>query len=105
MGFPFHCYQNVRSHMRGDIYRKIQLPGSVLVGPVRAVIRRFPQTSSALFGALTRVLLALLLTFLLSPMAPFQNSRAQTVDTSKAAPQTLKQLSLEQPGNLEVTTV
>jgi iron complex outermembrane receptor protein len=104
MGFPFHCHQNVRSHLRGDIYRKIQLPGSVLVGPVRAVIGRFPQTSSTLLGVLTRVLLPILLT-LLALMAPFQNSRAQTVDTSKAAPQNLKQLSLEQLGNLEVTTV
>src|SRR6202011_5576726 len=95
MGFPFHCH----------IYRKIQLPGSVLVGPVRAAIRRFPQKSSTLFCVFTRVLLPILLNFLLSPMAPIQNSRAQTVDASKAAPKNLKQLSLEQLGNLEVTTV
>ena len=44
------------------------------------------------------------LAFLLSLMVPVQNSWAREEDADNTAPQNLKQLSLEQLGNLEVTT-
>ena len=89
------------SPSRGDIHPKTQLSVSRLVhGPIRAALRRFPQTSSTLAP-----LPVISLAFLLSLIVPPPNSGAQEVNIDQTAPGSLKQLSLEQLGNLEVTTV
>ena len=89
------------SPSRGDIHSKTQLCVSRLVhGPIRAALRRFPQTSSTLAP-----LPVISLAFLLSLMVPPPNTGAQEVNIDQTAPRSLKQLSLEQLGNLEVTTV
>src|SRR4029077_20977046 len=108
MALHFNCHQHVSSsHNRGDICPKTQPPSSDSVpGPIRGGIPRFPQTSSALSGVRppTRMMSAIQLVFLLSLMVPVQNSWAREEDAGNTAPQNLKQLSLEQLGNLEVTT-
>src|SRR5258708_33587074 len=89
------------SPSRGDIHSKTQLSVFRLVhGPIRAALRRFPQTSSTL-APLPLISLA----FLLSLMVPPPISGAQEVNIEQTAPRSLKQLSLAQLGNLEVTTV
>src|SRR5258708_9431776 len=85
----------------GDIDTMTHLSVSRLVhGTIRAPIRRFPQISSTL-APLPLISLA----FLLSLMVPPPNTGAQEVNIDQTAPRSLKQLSLEQLGNLEVTTV
>src|SRR5260221_11278429 len=78
------------SPSRGDIHPKTQLSVSRLVhGPIRAALRRFPQTSSTLAP-----LPAISLAFLLSLLVPPPNSGAQEVNIDQTAPRSRKQLSL-----------
>src|SRR5258707_10225550 len=102
MGLPFNSHQRLRSSpSRGNTQPKTQAPVSRLVhGRIRATLRRFPQTSSTL-APLPWISLACLL----SLMVPPPNSGTQEVNIDQTAPRSLKQLSLEQLGNLEVTTV
>src|SRR5258705_12019153 len=102
MVLHFNSHQRLSSSpSRGDIHPKTQLSVSRLVhGPIRAALRRFPQTSSTLAP-----LPVISLAFLLSLLVPPPNSGAQEVNIDQTAPRSLKQLSLEQLGNLEVTTV
>src|SRR5258707_530277 len=102
MVLHFNSHQRLSSSpSRGDIHPKSQLSFSRLVhGPIRTALRRFPQTSSTL-APLPLISFA----FLLSLMVPPPNSGAQSADTENTAPPNLNQLSLEQLGNLEVTTV
>src|SRR6267143_1691530 len=102
MVLHFNFHQRLRSSAsRGNIHPKTQLTVSRLVhGRIRAALRRFPQTSSTL-AALPLISFA----FLLSIMVPPPNIGAQEVNIDQTAPRSLKQLSLEQLGNLEVTTV
>src|SRR5258708_1489297 len=102
MVLHFNSHQRLRSSpSRGNIHPKTQLSFSRLVhGRIRAALRRFPQTSSTL-AALPLMSFA----FLLSLMVPPPNTGAQEVNIDQTAPRSLKQLSLEQLGNLEVTTV
>jgi iron complex outermembrane receptor protein len=100
----------------GEVYLKSRAfrPGAI-GGPFRDSVRRFVQTSSTLLGVRSVVRItgylighlgaAIPLAFLLSLMAPLQNSWAQIVDGGQTAPGNLKQLSLEQLGDIEVTTV
>jgi hypothetical protein len=67
-------------------------------GPLPVSIQRF-LISSTLLGVPS-----LGLAFLLSLIAPLQLSWAQAVDSDQTTPGNLKQLSLEQLGDVEVTT-
>lgn len=109
MVLHYRCHQNLSSSKNwGDIYPKSQPcgPGSAS-GHSATSFQRFLQTTSTLLGvrSLARVMSTIPLAFLLSLMTPFQDSRAQAVDSDQPAPGNLKQLSLEQLGNIEVTTV
>src|SRR5882757_7737354 len=92
----------------GEIYPKSCARAS---GPVRGALHASAhgslQTPSTLLRArsIERIIAALPLALLLSLMAPVQNSWAQVADSDQTAPGNLKQLSLEQLGNLEVTTI
>jgi iron complex outermembrane receptor protein len=92
---------------RGRVYPKSRVCGAVLISsPLQASFRRFSRKSSAWLGACSfeRMITAILLVFLLSFIAPLQSCWAQAVD-SQTVPGSLKQLSLEQLGDVEVTTV
>ena len=91
MVLHFNSRQRLSSSpSRGDIHPKTQLSVSRLVhGPIRAALRRFPQTSSTLAP-----LPAISLAFLLSLLVPPPNSGAQEVNIDQTAPRSLKQLSL-----------
>jgi iron complex outermembrane receptor protein len=97
------CSQN-----RREIYPKSRAsrPGPIS-GPFRARIQRFLQTSSKSLVArsIARLAVAIPFAFLLSLMAPHQNSWAQTLGDDHAVAGNLKQLSLEQLGDIQVTTV
>ncbi|HWO39401.1 MAG TPA: TonB-dependent receptor, partial [Candidatus Acidoferrum sp.] len=75
--------------------------------PLRASFPRFLETLSAWFGAYSfaRFITAIPFAFLLSLLAPLQNGWAQGVDSSQTVPGNLKQLSLAELGDVEVTTV
>src|SRR5260370_37327979 len=102
MVLHFNSHQRLRSSpSRGNIHPKTQLSVSRLVhGRIRAALRRFPQTSSTLAPPPL-----ISFAFLLSLMVLPPNSGAQEVNIDQTTPRSLKQLSLEQLGNLEVTTV
>lgn len=69
---------------------------------LRATIRCLLHLASP---SIRSVIATVSLTFLFILLAPLQNSCAQTPDNSQTAPNNLKQLSLEELGNVEVTTV
>src|SRR5258706_7432715 len=74
---------------------------------IRASVRRFLQTLPTLLvmRSLWRIMAAIPLASLLSLVAPSQNYWTRAADDPQIAPGNLKQLSLEQLGNLQVTTV
>jgi iron complex outermembrane receptor protein len=101
-------YNHSSAKSRGDVNRKSRAYESDPIGcPLRASIQRFRQWSSAWLGARSfeRVIAAIPLTFLLLLLTPLQNNWAQSAVSSQTAPVNLKQLSLEQLGDVEVTTV
>ncbi len=104
----FNRHQNLNSSQNwGDIYPKsCARPSGPIRGALRACVQGFAQTSSTLLRArsIGWTIAAIPLALLLPLMAPLQNSWAHAVDSDQTAPGNLKQLSLEQLGNLEVTT-
>jgi iron complex outermembrane receptor protein len=76
------------------------------MGPVRVSIQRFPQTSFTALGAksIGRIVVGVLLAFPLSLMASLQDSWAQALGSDQTPRGNLKQLSLAELGNVEVTT-
>ena len=92
---------------RGDVYPKRRARGATLISSrFRASFERFSRLSSAWLGgrSVGRLITAIPLAFLLSLIVPPQNSCAQSPDNSQTATTNLKQLSLEELGNIEVTT-
>jgi iron complex outermembrane receptor protein len=109
MGRPFHRHPNLHSPQNsGEIS-----PGGWACGPgtfgrpLQASIQRFLQTSPTFLTARSFgcIIAAIPLAFLLSLIAPLQSCWAQAVSGGQTVPGNLKQLSLEQLGDVEVTTV
>jgi len=73
-------------------------------GLVRTGILHFLQTFISIGIHASWPIAAALCTIFLAPLAPLQNTCAQA-DSGQTSPSSLKKLSLEQLGNLEVTTV
>jgi iron complex outermembrane receptor protein len=93
---------------RRSVYPKSRACGANLISsPLRASFPRFLQTPSAWLGACSfeRLTTAISLAFLLSLIAPLQNGWAQAVDSGQTVPGNLKQLSLAELGDIQVTTV
>src|SRR6202022_3482318 len=109
MVLDFNRHQKLSSSQSlRDISPESWLSGpDTIRGLLRPSIQRFLHTPFTLLGvrSMECILFAIPLAFLLSLVTPLQNSRAQAVDSDQTAPVSLKQLSLEQLGNLEVTTV
>jgi iron complex outermembrane receptor protein len=106
---PFNLQRYLSSVQdRGDAYPKRRARGATLISSLfRASFQRCPPTSSAWIGgrSVERFVTAILLAFLLSLFAPPQSCKAQALDGGQTAQGNLKQLSLEQLGDVEVTTV
>jgi iron complex outermembrane receptor protein len=104
-----HLHRSFRlTNERGDAYPNSRAGEPDPIGsPLRAGIRRFPQTISALLSArsIGGLIGAIPLAFLLTLIAPLQNGWAQAVGSGQTAPGNLKQLSLAELGDVQVTTI
>lgn len=104
----FRLHAPLRSaEVRGDVYPNHRAPqANLTLRLLRASFQRSLRRSSGRSGgcSVERLVTAVLLVFLLSLLALPQSCKAQAVDGGQAAPSNLKQLSLEELGDVEVTT-